>query len=113
MAHGRIVMIKLFNTAFFLLVFTACSSAEKSASNSQQTGTRPAQRYLEQGYAEYRSSLVSGVKYNLTFDLTNDTAFSGTSRITFQLNQPKDISVDFYNGTVSEIKVNSAVIPVA
>lgn len=104
-------MMKTINTVFFLLTLSACSSATKSLQNSYSSASRPAQRYLEQTYAAYRSQLISDVKYNLDFDLTNEAQFSGVSRISFSLAQVKDITLDFYNGTVTEVKVNGAAIP--
>jgi aminopeptidase N len=102
-------MTKLLNALFFLFFITNCATSLKFP----KSPARVAQRYLEQGYAEYRSSLISGVKYNLAFDLTNENSFSGTSHITFLLTQPKELTIDFYNGTVTGVKVNSTEIPVA
>ncbi len=101
-------MQKLLTIILVSLVFSSCSTPQKTATPG---APRPAQKYLEQSYAEYRSALVSDVKYTLAFDLTGETSFAGTANITFQLKEPKDITVDFLNGAVSGLKVNGNSVP--
>lgn len=91
-----------------LLVFlTACT--EPTGSSSESPTIRNQVVALEQGYAEFRAAQISNVHYELSVDVSSGTeVFSGTNRIRFKLasGNVSPLTIDFDEGTVSEVLVN-------
>ncbi|MBY0385916.1 aminopeptidase N [bacterium] len=98
--------MKLSLLALLIVFCTNACVSSKEKSDSQLSGQRTVVGYLEQSYAEYRASLISNVKYDLYFDVTNAETYSGVSKISFVVKEPKDLTVDFRNGTVNSLVIN-------
>lgn len=95
--------------SLFSLLIVFCTNAcvsSKEKSDTQGTGQRTVAGYLEQSYAVYRSSLISEVKYDLFFDVTNTDSYTGTSKISFVAKEPKDLTIDFRAGEVASLLIN-------
>lgn len=65
---------------------------------------------LSQSYAEFRSSLISDVTYDLSMTVGTGDTFSGTIVSGFTLKAPLSFTVDFNDGSVSELAVNGKML---
>jgi aminopeptidase N len=61
---------------------------------------------LSQSYAEFRSSLISGLTYDLSMTVDKGDTFSGTIIVGFAMKEALSFTIDFAEGTVSELVVN-------
>lgn len=63
--------------------------------------------------AQLRSSIVSEVKYDLRLSLSTKDSYAGFLNVSFEASDPCEcLWVDFKGSEVSEVKINSAVVPV-
>jgi aminopeptidase N len=96
---------------------TACEKNTSKAPETQNTVeqvsaqklTRQHSESLYEDYAKMRATQVSNVTYNLQVTLDNKTEiFSGTTDLNFDLmaNNQNDLTIDFDEGTVSNVRVN-------
>lgn len=104
--------MRFFRIAAYLFIgvlsLTACKSSTdlKSESNIVEK-VRTGNGYLSQEQAYLRSSRVSDVHYDLTFNLSEKSLFSATSTIDFVLKDNKSaLTVDLNDAGINELTVN-------
>jgi aminopeptidase N len=68
---------------------------------------------LEKTYAEYRASVIKNVKYKLVIKLTEPDYYGGVVTVDFNLDAPKDISLDFFEGENLAVKANGQTVDVS
>lgn len=76
--------------------------------DTRTTIIREPEGYLTEGYARFRSELISNVSYELFFDLDGHSRqFLGKTMIHFELAEISDrLTVDFSGGQVEKLRVN-------
>lgn len=76
--------------------------------DTRTTIIREPEGYLTEGYARFRSELISNVSYELFFDLDGHSRqFLGKTMIHFELKEISDrLTVDFSGGQVEKLRVN-------
>lgn len=76
--------------------------------DTRTTVIREPEGYLTEGYARFRSELISNVSYELFFDLDGHSRqFLGKTMIHFELKEISDrLTVDFSGGLVEKLRVN-------
>ena len=89
------------------LIMTAsvlgCSSTPVAPPRTSEMNANLTEQEARQRFAQ-----ISDVKYELSFDLTQDKAYTGVSRITFKtVHTDSDLRVDFHQGRPGQIKVPS------
>ena len=72
---------------------------------------RTAGPFLSEKVMLSRKESIKDVQYDLKFDLTEKEIFSGLSRILFQLDAPRDLTVDFAQGQVRQLRINNEIVP--
>lgn len=91
----------------YLVLILAVSAFITSCTKSEAPqNKREAARFVEKTYAEFRAAAVSNVQYDFQIDLTQAERFTGVSKIQFDMAEPKDLTVDFYEGQVKSVLVN-------
>jgi aminopeptidase N len=94
---------------------TSCSHVSPKSANPLKTNKeseisyiqRPEVKNLSLNEANYRSSLISHLTYDLQIALDSELpAFKGTVKIGFLLSTKSDLTLDFDDGTVEQIWVN-------
>lgn len=91
------------------LVVTGCvrwDSPEIKQPTVAISAQRPIEAVLPKSYAGYRSQLLSQIDYQVEIDLTKQDSYTGLVKIKFFLKEAKDLTIDFTNGAIDEIKVN-------
>ena len=92
----------IFTTLFALFAIVACMP-EQSADKRFDEG-------VSKELAEWRKATIHDVEYDLVFDLVEN---SGVARISFALDAPQDVVIDFRNTEhVADIFVPGEGVPV-
>ncbi|MCA1895531.1 hypothetical protein, partial [Shewanella putrefaciens] len=83
--------MNLFKTSLIALTCGALMSC--ATQSTLNTGPRDASPYISQYQASLRSQVISDVRYELDFQLTGETEFSASTKVTFRLSEvPKQLS---------------------
>ncbi len=89
----------------------ASASASASAMAAAPSGVRAENAFLSQADAFARSARVANVDYVLDFALTGKESFSGTSKISFDLNDASQaLTIDLDKATIASLSVNGKTI---
>lgn len=94
---------KYFGLLLLIFLFmTQCTFFE-----STKKTERALEHSLSRVESEYRAKIISNVKYALNMDLTNQKIFFGQVKINFNLSDVKPLNIDFRDGTIKSILINS------
>ncbi len=92
---------KTIRTLFILILMifqtTLCKESAKRNSKANLLKTT----------AEERKNLIGDIRYSLHMDLTDNEKLWGKTEIRFQLTSINEISLDFENGDISNLEINS------
>ncbi|WP_445946010.1 aminopeptidase N [Shewanella sp.] len=99
---------------FFKVVILSVTLASLAACSTNQS-TSPSKRdgsaSISQFQAQERAKVISDVNYQLTYNLTGDSRFSATTKVTFNLSSTsKAITLDLNKADISRFVVNGTKI---
>lgn len=101
--------MNLFKTSLIALTCGALMSC--ATQSTLNTGPRDASPYISQYQASLRSQVISDVRYELDFQLTGETEFSASTKVTFRLSEvPKQLSLDLSKAQIKRFTINGTAV---